>query len=77
MSFTPMLPASMSGQMMMLALPATSLGRVTFLAATCGERAVSSWNSPSILRSGRLALATVTAFLTLSTKGLSALPVVE
>ena len=53
-SFEPMLQAAASGKMSTLALPATSLGRFTFFAPTRSSMAASVWNSPSILRSGRI-----------------------
>ena len=48
-----MLPDCRSGQISTFARPATSEGRLTFFAATKGDNAVSSWNSPSMQISGR------------------------
>ena len=75
-SLYPILPASRSGKISTLALPATLLPGALY-AAISGTNAASGCNSPSILRYGALSLAILYALYTLSTSACLALPFVE
>ena len=71
-----MFPASRSGKIRTLALPATGLPGA-LEAPTLGTIAASSWNSPSSARSGFCSFAILVASTTLSTSACFALPFVE